>query len=132
MLSANIGDGTATQESKDSHNDAIAKPVDIRQLRDKLALHLGLKWIYADNVQQPAPKAPSAMKSPGLEHVEELMRLAEIGYIRGIEAKLADLAKLDDFRPFTEALRVYIRAFDLTGFLNFLREFDNEKVEPIG
>jgi signal transduction histidine kinase/DNA-binding NarL/FixJ family response regulator len=132
MLSANIGDGTATQESKDSHNDAIAKPVDIRQLRDKLALHLGLKWIYADNVQQPAPKAPAPMKSPGLEHVEELMRLAEIGYIRGIEAKLADLAKLDDFKPFTEALRVYIRAFDLTGFLNFLHEFDNEKVEPIG
>jgi signal transduction histidine kinase/FixJ family two-component response regulator len=54
MLSANIGDAAAHSDSDDSHNDAIGKPVDIRRLRDKLALHLGLKWIYAEEVHSGA------------------------------------------------------------------------------
>ncbi|MBO9099233.1 MULTISPECIES: hybrid sensor histidine kinase/response regulator [unclassified Rhizobium] len=132
MLSANIGDGTAGRENSSGHDDAISKPVDIRQLRDRLALHLGLKWIYADTVAVPAIKAPLPMKSPGLDHIGELISLAEIGYIRGIEAKLTDLARLPENQPFIDALRVYVQAFDLTGFLAFLREFDIEKVEPIG
>ncbi|AYG60137.1 ATP-binding protein [Rhizobium jaguaris] len=132
MLSANIGDGAAAKDSDDSHNDAIAKPVDIRQLRDKLALHLGLKWIYADGSAPVSPKPAPPMKSPGIEHVRELIRLGEIGYVRGIEAKLTDLAKLDQNRPFTDALRTYVQAFDIGGFLDFLHKFDNEKVEPIG
>jgi signal transduction histidine kinase/DNA-binding NarL/FixJ family response regulator len=132
MLSANIGDAAAATDSDDSHNDAISKPVDIRQLRDKLALHLGLKWIYADASTPAAPKPPPTLKSPGIEHVRELLRLGEIGYVRGIEAKLADLARLDENKPFTDALRAHVQAFDLDGFLNVLRSFDTEKVEQIG
>ncbi|PDT14942.1 hybrid sensor histidine kinase/response regulator [Rhizobium sp. J15] len=131
MLSANIGDAAVLSDSDDSHNDAIGKPVDIRQLRDKLALHLGLKWIYADAAPAIVEKTKAPMLSPGAAHVQELLRLGEIGYIRGIEAKLSDLAKVEANRPFTEALRPYVAAFDLTGFMNFLHDFD-EKVESIG
>ncbi len=132
MLSANIGDGSITGSSDGSHNDAIAKPVDIRQLRDKLALHLGLEWVYGEGPVHASPKQIQPLKSPGTVHVEELLQLGEIGYVRGIEAKLADLAKIDENRPFTDALGVYVKAFDLAGFLNFLRNFDNEKVDSIG
>ena len=62
----------------------------------------------------------------------ELKRLAEIGYVRGMEAKLADLAEIGENRPFTEPLRGYLKVFDLGGFLNFLKQFDDEKVEPLG
>jgi CheY-like chemotaxis protein len=131
MLSANIGDAAAHSDSDDSHNDAIGKPVDIKQLRDKLALHLGLKWLYADD-QAPAPViAPMPLKSPGAAHVQELLRLGEIGYIRGIEAKLADLAKVEANQPFTEKLRSYVAAFDLAGFMDFLHKFE-EKGETVG
>ncbi|OWK24426.1 hypothetical protein AJ87_22295 [Rhizobium yanglingense] len=71
------------------------------------------------------------MKSPGCAHIEELLRLGEIGYIRGIEAKLADLAKVEANQPFTDELRTYVAAFDLAGFMTFLHGFD-EKVETIG
>jgi CheY-like chemotaxis protein len=131
MLSANIGDAAAASDSDDSHNDAIGKPVDIRQLRDKLALHLGLKWIYADTLQAAPPKTEAPLRSPGAAHVQELLRLGEIGYIRGIVAKLTDLAKVEANQPFTDELRAYVAAFDLNGFMNFLNDFD-EKVEPIG
>ena len=132
MLSANIGDAAAATDSDDSHNDAISKPIDIRQLRDKLALHLGLKWAYADASAPVTPKPLPLLKSPGIEHVRELMRLGEIGYIRGIEAKLADLAKLDENQPFTDAMRAHVQAFDLGGLLNALHAFDTEKVDQIG
>ncbi|TLX04926.1 ATP-binding protein [Rhizobium sp. MHM7A] len=131
MLSANIGDAMVLSDSDDSHNDAIGKPVDIRQLRDRLALHLGLNWVYADEAPIAPAKTEAPMLSPGAAHVQELLRLGEIGYIRGIEAKLSDLANLEENRPFTEALRPYVAAFDLAGFMTFLNDFD-EKVEYIG
>ncbi|MBB4571887.1 ATP-binding protein [Rhizobium lentis] len=131
MLSANIGDAAVLSDSDDSHNDTIGKPVDIRQLRDKLALHLGLKWIYADDAHAIVEKTETPILSPGPAHVQELLRLGEIGYIRGIEAKLSDLAKLEANRPFTEELRAYVASFDMAGFMTFLHDFD-EKVESIG
>ena len=133
MLSANIGDGAAAQDSDGSHNDAIAKPVDIRQLRDRLALHLGLGWTYAEVNAAPAlPKAVAPMASPGQAPVQELMRLAEIGYVRGIEAKLADLGRTEENQPFATTARAYVQAFDLDGLIGFLKTFDDEKVETIG
>jgi hypothetical protein len=63
--------------------------------------------------------------------VQELLLLAEIGYIRGIEAKLADLAKVEANQPLTEELRSYVAAFDLNGFMNVLHRFD-EKVDSLG
>ncbi|ARO31441.1 sensor histidine kinase protein [Rhizobium sp. NXC14] len=131
MLSANIGDATVLSDSDDSHNDAIGKPIDIRQLRDKLALHLGLNWVYADDAPAAPAKIEAQLLGPGATHVQELLRLGEIGYIKGIEAKLSDLAKVEANRPFTEALRPYVAAFDLAGFMSFLHDFD-EKVESIG
>jgi len=71
------------------------------------------------------------LKSPGTAHVQELLRLGEIGYIRGIEAKLTDLAKVEANQPFTEELRSYVAAFDLTGFMDFLHKFE-EKGETVG
>jgi CheY-like chemotaxis protein len=131
MLSANIGDGTAA-DTHTGHNDTLAKPFDIRQLQDKLAVHLTLEWIYSDTVQ-PAPKAKPkrTMTNPGAAHVEELIRLGEIGYVRGIEAKLADLARLEENQPFTDAVKTYVQAFDLAGYADFLQNI-NKQGRPAG
>lgn len=128
MLSANIGDGAGAPAETDGHNDAIPKPVDIRRLADKLAAHLGLRWSYEeDKPPEPAPKA-AEMRSPGMSHLQDLLRLGEIGYVRGIEAKLADLATSDENRPFAEQAGAYVQAFDLSGYMAFLSRFNEEKV----
>ncbi|WP_137131720.1 ATP-binding protein [Rhizobium sp. FY34] len=126
MLSANIGDGATVIREGDGHSDTIAKPVDIRQLSDKLALHLGLTWIYEGETLLPPQKAPP-VTSPGHAHVQDLLQLGEIGYVRGIEAKLVDLAKLPENQPFTQALTAYIQAFDLAGYMTFLNRFTEER-----
>ncbi|MDO9415024.1 hybrid sensor histidine kinase/response regulator [Pararhizobium sp.] len=127
MLSANIGDGSLNDNTDTGHNGTIAKPFDIRQLQDKLALHLGLDWLYSDAEQiKASPKSSLALKTPGDDHVRELIRLGEIGYVRGIEAKLADLAKKEENQPFATALRTYVEAFDMAGYVDFLHRLDGE------
>jgi signal transduction histidine kinase/DNA-binding NarL/FixJ family response regulator/purine-cytosine permease-like protein len=133
MLSANIGDGGSSVTGDAGHTDAIGKPVDIRRLADKLAAHLGLDWIYENEpmIQRPLAPARQAIANPGSGHLQELLRLGEIGYVRGIEAKLADLAKDDAHRSFAEEAAAFVRAFDMAGYMKFLEQMET-KVTPHG
>lgn len=71
-----------------------------------------------------AGEAGRAPASPGADHLAELFRLSEIGYIRGIEAKLADLARIEDNTAFVDASRGFVQAFDMAGFTTFLKDID--------
>ncbi|WP_165218102.1 hybrid sensor histidine kinase/response regulator [Affinirhizobium pseudoryzae] len=128
MLSANIGDGASTVRAGDGHNDTLAKPVDIRQLSDKLAVHLGLSWIHEGERVPDVPGAKPVVISPGQRHLQDLIELGEIGYIRGIEAKLAEISREPAHRPFAEEAGHYVQAFDLTGYRTFLNRFTEERI----
>ncbi|OLP62353.1 hybrid sensor histidine kinase/response regulator [Xaviernesmea oryzae] len=128
MLSANIGDGSAAA-GEDGHTDTLAKPFDIRRVLDKLALHLKLEWIYEDPAAAQTALPPAPLVPPAADHLAELMRLGEIGYIRGIEAKLTELARDAAYQPFAEAVRTYIKAFDMEGYAGFLAGLDSAEAE---
>ncbi len=127
MLSANIGDGSFVKGDEGGHDGAIAKPINIGQLRDRLALMLGLEWTYEEEAAPAVPAAAAPLVSPGKSHVEELRRLGEIGYVRGIRAKLAELAAIPANQPFTQALETHVQAFDMAGYAAFLNRFDDER-----
>jgi hypothetical protein len=130
MLSANVGDGSAGIASGSDHSDALAKPVDFKQLHDKLATWLGLEWVHAAAVPENGSWHPPEMTSPGASHVQELIRLGEIGYVRGIEAKLNDLAKRDENRHFAEVMTAHIKAFNIDAYLADLRKLEREETTP--
>jgi hypothetical protein len=67
------------------------------------------------------------MRTPGIQHVEELIRLGEIGYVRGIEAKLAELAKMPENRHFAEVMSAHVRAFNIDALLADLRKIAREE-----
>ena len=50
----------------------------------------------------------------------ELRNLGEIGYVRGIEAKLAELASEPAHLPFVTTLRERVQAFDFDGYARLL------------
>ncbi|NTJ43113.1 response regulator [Agrobacterium larrymoorei] len=131
MLSANIGDTAIIGSGTDGHNDALAKPVDIRKLCDRLAVHLGLQWIYESDLLHidilPQPSAKATVAPPAPAHIQDLKALGEIGYVRGIEAKLDALAQEPKHLAFTEEARRYVRAFDLTGYANYLQSFEETR-----
>ena len=85
-------DGSATGALR-GHNDTLAKPFAVGQLADKLAVHLGLTWVHEGEEKHadPTPVTRPLMR-PDANHLEELIRLGEIGYVRGIEAKLTEIA----------------------------------------
>lgn len=122
MLSANIGDGTT---ARSGHNDMLSKPFNLRELTDKLALHMGLDWIYHDDAATD-DRSKTSIVIPEEDHVRELIRLGEIGYIRGIEAKLAEIAGVPEHQPFAEAVRAYVQVFDLAGYDAFLKTMDRK------
>ncbi|MCD1265862.1 hybrid sensor histidine kinase/response regulator [Shinella sumterensis] len=122
MLSANIGDGTT---ARSGHNDMLAKPFNLRELTDKLALHMGLDWIYHDDAATH-DRSKTSIVIPEEDHVRELIRLGEIGYIRGIEAKLAEIAGVPEHQSFAEAVRAYVQVFDLAGYDAFLKTMDRK------
>ncbi len=127
MLSANIGDGTRPGSLPDNaHSDALTKPFDIRQIHAKLAVHLGLNWIYEEEDQRKPQPLQATITSPTITDLQDLIRLGEIGYVRGIEAKLTLLAQDESLIPFVENAREYIRAFNMSGYDMFLRDLEQK------
>ena len=103
--------------------------MDIRQLCDRLAVHLGLHWVYEKDLAASlvAENPPAPLTAPASVHLQDLLRLGEIGYIRGIEAKLDDLDRTRENLPFTAQARNFVRAFDLTGYANFIKKFEDRR-----
>ncbi|HVW93394.1 MAG TPA: ATP-binding protein [Devosia sp.] len=119
MLSANIGDGSGMAASDLGHSDTITKPFDIRQVIDKLGAHLKLEWLE----EAPSPTRgldATPVVLPPAEVVAELRSLGEIGHVRGIEAKLAQLAAEPAHASFVELLRARVQAFDFEGYARIL------------
>ena len=123
MLSANIGDG-AGQSSDAGHTDTLAKPFDLKQVLDKLGTLVGIEWDYAEGAAKP-PTA-GRMRSPGPEHLRDLASLGQIGHVRGIDAKLTELAADPDNLPLVEALRRHVDTFDFDGYAEVLERVGHE------
>ncbi|AMM85357.1 ATP-binding protein [Martelella sp. AD-3] len=121
MLSANIGDDAIIGHGDDSHNDTLSKPLNLKRLRDVLALHLGLIWRETpDESTRAAPEMPEVLQTPPDSQLDELIRLAEIGYHRGVREKLASLSAEDAYRSFATEASAFVARFDLDGLVAYL------------
>nr|WP_272214206.1 ATP-binding protein [Marinicella sp. W31]MDC2877893.1 ATP-binding protein [Marinicella sp. W31] len=122
MLSANIGDDAIIGHGDDSHNDTLSKPVDLKRLRDVLALHLGINWQAtpaAPDSETATP--PQSLQSPPKSDIVELIRLGEIGYHRGIRDKLAALSADEAYQPFVSEATTFVTRFDMDGLVGYLK-----------
>jgi signal transduction histidine kinase/CheY-like chemotaxis protein/purine-cytosine permease-like protein len=110
---------------EDDHDGFLIKPIDLRQLLDKIRLVLRIEWI----VETPAPVAAVTLSRPLLvperKHIDDLLRLGRIGYVRGIEAKLAELEALETgYAPFVAQLRDFVRNFALKRYMSVLETLE--------
>ncbi|WP_332688155.1 hybrid sensor histidine kinase/response regulator [Devosia sp.] len=127
MLSANIGDGAARTNSDAGHSDAIAKPFSMLQLLDRIKAHLDLEWVEEKTARPKGAqrRKSAALKSPGPEHLRELLNLGQIGYVRGIDAKLAELATDPGNGPLVDILRERMEAYDFAGYTEVLQNMSD-------
>ncbi|MEE7478905.1 hypothetical protein MHIMP23_22195 [Methylobacterium hispanicum] len=132
MMSANVHELGPVRGDSPPHNAILAKPFDLRDVRDRTMALLRLDWTDADAAALPAaaveavPAAVDAVPAavrPGADHVGELLRLGRIGHIRGIEAKLSAMEQ-DGTGPqtFVAQMRGLIAGYDLRRYLAVLTE----------
>ncbi|MET1414288.1 ATP-binding protein [Roseibium sp. HPY-6] len=124
MLSANIGDHALRPDGPALHDATLAKPFDIGQLLDLLQKHMGLSWTETQQTEEPAKTSADRLQSPGAKHVADLISLAEIGYVEGIEAKLAELADAPENKPLVDTLHGHLNRFDFDAYRDVLNELE--------
>jgi CheY-like chemotaxis protein len=131
VISAHIGD-IQTPRLEGLHNDTLAKPFDIRRLADVLGRHMGIDWIYRSDGGAGLAGDGDAKKewiAPEVAEIGDLIRLAEIGYVRGIQARLATIAERQGDGGFAEKAGAFVQNFDMEGLLSFLNALVADQTE---
>ena len=121
IMSANVHEISPVREDGLSRERLMAKPFDLRALLAEIGRLLALDWTY--DVARPAPPGPSApVTPPSRREVEELIRLGQIGYVRGIEAKLTEIGQTAEQAGFVREMRGLIAAYDFRRYLAVLED----------
>jgi signal transduction histidine kinase/CheY-like chemotaxis protein/purine-cytosine permease-like protein len=93
MVSADAREGNA-EERTQLVDDYIVKPVKINKLMEKIASNLDISWLYVNEATEtpiPSRGGLEARDLPPARDCSDIRRLAEIGFINGIQAKLVDI-----------------------------------------
>lgn len=133
ILSGNFHDVPGRMNDDAGDYDAfLAKPTDVRALLAKIQALLDISWIYEPKALIVASHTnPRDLPRPSAAHLHDLLQLGRIGYVRGIEAKLTEIAQAAPATSeFTAHLRAMVRDFALTQYMSFLESLpelqDNE------
>ncbi len=104
---------SANGVSDHPHDDYLIKPFELHELFDRIQTLLDLNWVYdAVPTEQGDPIAGAFADLPR-RHIDTLRQLGEIGHLRGIEDKLAEIeGEHPASAPFLDQLRIHARGFD--------------------
>jgi len=123
MVSGNLHD--AAPHGAVDYDGFLAKPIDLRALLERVGALLALEWVR----ETPGPNMAPVVALPEAGQLAQLLQLARIGYVRGLEAKLAELESgAPALAPFCLQLRGWVRGFELaklTAYLEALPELNN-------
>ena len=131
MVSANARDAEFNLQAEGYHNEYVAKPVNFDTLLGKIGRLLELRWKY-QNVQQAELSTldHNHVSKPVIkaEEYQELMALAEIGYLSGFKDKLSELNEQfylpDDVQI---QLADYIELCNFPAIIQYLNEINHEQ-----
>ncbi|HLO49955.1 MAG TPA: response regulator [Kamptonema sp.] len=146
-ISASIVDSTKLEYIVGGSDNFLLKPIQLKQLLDKLQLRLGLEWIYQSRQEKStsedvstdycratcslqnepfisAPAETSFLLPPSKDSIATLLSSAEIGDIEEILDEATRLEKLDSkLAPFASHLRQLAKGFQLYKIQKLLQEY---------
>ena len=97
----------------------VTKPIGVQVLLSAIQQALGLEWIYEEESAAPKAVVAEAPAAPiPAEHLDDLHQLGNIGYVRGIEAKLDEIVDANPAHSAVVAdLRALVRNFELKRYM---------------
>jgi signal transduction histidine kinase/CheY-like chemotaxis protein len=132
MLSALAPDPQQAVKQERVYDDYLIKPVNLSELLQRLHALLNIEWIY-DQPRKVSASATqrdvSSFTAPPKQDIEDLIRLGQIGYVRGILDKLNEMESVGDsahHQEFVHHLRAAVDRFDLRRYMAMLEAAGHE------
>jgi hypothetical protein len=126
MLSAFAQDPKRKADPDPVNDDYLIKPFDLRQLLGKIHALLDIEWVHDTTGLDGNVLTASLLKAdaiPAAGEIEELIRLAQIGYVRGIQDKLSSIERNPAHQDFVTYMRGLTDGFDLKRCVDVLESF---------
>ncbi|HMI11593.1 MAG TPA: ATP-binding protein, partial [Bradyrhizobium sp.] len=122
MVSASALEAHGTPLAQPFHDGYLMKPIDIPRLLELIRQLLKIEWQYeTDQIAVPHWKPDSGSRPP-VKHVEELIGLGQMGYIRAIQVKLDEIGTdHPEHADFVSQMRMLIDRFDLDQYMATLK-----------
>ncbi|MFO1110163.1 MAG: ATP-binding protein [Bradyrhizobium sp.] len=122
MVSASALEAHGTPLAQPYHDGYLMKPIDIPRLLETISQLLKLEWQYAADEVPVAQWNPTTGSRPPVKHVEELIGLGQLGYIKGIQTKLDEIGNdFPEHADFVAEMRTLIDRFDLDQYMATLK-----------
>jgi signal transduction histidine kinase/CheY-like chemotaxis protein len=128
VISANAQDDHPRGQADCLHDAFFVKPLDIQQMLETIRSQMGIEWIYEAPAGDLAESSPGEIP-PGIDrHLDELLQLGRIGYVRGIEAKLKEWEAVEpDATAFITHLQTIVRQFELKKYMEILEAIQRDE-----
>jgi hypothetical protein len=122
MVSASALEAHGAPLAQPFHDGYLMKPIDIPRLLELIRQLLKIEWQYDDEQVTVAKWQPGHGLQPPANHVEELISLGQLGYIRAIQVKLDEIGTdYPEHRDFVSEMRSLVDRFDLDRYMATLK-----------
>ena len=122
MLSASALEAHGRSLAQQLHDGYLMKPLDIPRLLGEIGRLLKIEWKHGASEAAVPPPSPVALTYPPRRHINQLIRLGEMGHVRALQSYLADIEREHpECSTFAEQARTLVDAFHLGEFLSRLR-----------
>jgi signal transduction histidine kinase/ActR/RegA family two-component response regulator len=122
MVSASALEAHGTPLAQPFHDGYLMKPIDIPRLLELIRQLLKIEWQYETDQTNIRHWEPGSGSRPPVKHVEELIGLGQLGYIRAIQVKLDEIGTdYPEHADFVSQMRSLIDRFDLDQYMATLK-----------
>ncbi len=122
MVSASALEAHGAPLAQPFHDGYLMKPIDIPRLLETIRQLLKIDWQYEAEQIAVAHWKPETGSRPPVKHVEELIGLGQLGYIRAIQIKLDEIGNdHPEHADFVSQMRSLVDRFDLDQYMATLK-----------
>ena len=122
MVSASAIEAHGAPLAQPFHDGYLMKPIDIPQLLETIRQLLKLEWQYGSDEIPVSFWRPESGSRPPARHIEALIGLGQIGYVKGIQLKLEEIgSEHPEHADFVAQMRSLVDRFDLDQYMDTLK-----------